>query len=157
MQENEIYNAKKELANLYLVLKNDSEKVILFYFLFKQEKSEEHKEELIKQLVEKKSLKELIEFIKSSISIIINIKLQEEIEKYINTQFNPAIEYELLLQKEEQTNREHIGIEHQFKIQCEKYAQELDSLEDEKSLLLIQIVSYIMVIYINIGIFKKRI
>jgi hypothetical protein len=45
------------------------------------------------------------------------------------------------LQKEEQTNREHIGIEHQFKIQCEKYAQELDSLEDEKSLLLIQIVS----------------
>ena len=31
MQENEIYNAKKELANLYLVLKNDSEKVILFY------------------------------------------------------------------------------------------------------------------------------
>jgi hypothetical protein len=31
MQENEIYNAKKELANLYLVLKNDSEEVILFY------------------------------------------------------------------------------------------------------------------------------
>ena len=88
-------------------------------------------------------MKELIEFIKSSISIIINIKLQEEIEKYVNTQFNPAIEYELLLQKEEQTNREHIGIEHQFKIQCEKYAQELDSLEDEKSLLLIQLVSHI--------------
>ena len=78
-------------------------------------------------------MKELIEFIKSSISIIINIKLQEEIEKYVNTKFNPAIEYELLLQKEEQTNREHIGIEHQFKIQCEKYAQELDSLENEKS------------------------
>ena len=89
----------------------------------------------------KKPLKDLIEYIKNSIDIIISIKLQEEIEKYVNTQFNPAIEYELLLQKEEQTNREHIGIEHQFKIQCEKYAQELDSLEDEKSLLLIQLVS----------------
>ena len=29
MQENEIYNAKKELANLYLILKNDSEEVII--------------------------------------------------------------------------------------------------------------------------------
>ena len=33
MQENEIYNAKKELANLYLVLKNDSEEVILILYL----------------------------------------------------------------------------------------------------------------------------
>ena len=34
MQENEIYNAKKELANLYLILKNDvQEVIILFYFM----------------------------------------------------------------------------------------------------------------------------
>ena len=34
MQENEIYNAKKELANLYLVLKNDSEEVIIILILY---------------------------------------------------------------------------------------------------------------------------
>ena len=34
MQENEIYNAKKELANLYLILKNDSEEVILILILY---------------------------------------------------------------------------------------------------------------------------
>ena len=33
MQENEIYNAKKELANLYLTLKNDSEEVIIIFYL----------------------------------------------------------------------------------------------------------------------------
>ena len=34
MQENEIYNAKKELANLYLILKNDSEDVIIILILY---------------------------------------------------------------------------------------------------------------------------
>ena len=33
MQENEIVNAKKELANLYLTLKNDSEEVIIIFYL----------------------------------------------------------------------------------------------------------------------------
>ena len=38
MQENEIYNAKKELANLYLILKNDVQEVIitLFYDLIRK-------------------------------------------------------------------------------------------------------------------------
>ena len=34
MQENEIYNAKKELADLYLILKNDSEEVIIILILY---------------------------------------------------------------------------------------------------------------------------
>ena len=34
MQENEIYNTKKELANLYLILKNDSEEVIIILILY---------------------------------------------------------------------------------------------------------------------------
>ena len=33
MQENEIVNAKKELAYLYLTLKNDSEEVIIIFYL----------------------------------------------------------------------------------------------------------------------------
>ena len=48
-------------------------------------------------------------------------------------------DYEVLLQKLEQDIREHISIEHQLKIQCEKYAENLDILEDEKIILLSQI------------------
>ena len=84
----------------------------------------------------------MIEYIKNSIDIIISIKLNEQLEKINqNIEMNPTREYEVLLQKEEQNNREHISIEHQFRIQCEKYAQELDTLEEEKIVLLFQIVS----------------
>lgn len=40
MQENEIYNAKKELANLYLILKNDSEEVIIILYLYSNRKNQ---------------------------------------------------------------------------------------------------------------------
>ena len=49
-------------------------------------------------------------------------------------------DYETLLQKLEQDIREHISIEHQLKIQCEKFAENIDNLEEEKILLLSQIV-----------------
>ena len=99
------------------------------------------KEKELNELM-KKPLKDLVEYIKNSIDIIISIKLNEELEIINkNNKLNSAREYEILLQKEEQNNREHIGIEHQFRIQCEKYAQELDTLEEEKIVLLFQIVS----------------
>ena len=54
-----------------------------------------------------------------------------------------------MLQKLEQNIREHISIEHQLRIQCEKFAEKLENLEDEKIVLLSQIVRYILFI-INI-------
>ena len=74
-------------------------------------------------------------------------------------EFNPAMEYELLLQKEEQTNREHIGIEHKFRIECETLSQQIEALQQDNALLLLQIVSDIILIKyieINLGIYKKR-
>ena len=88
-------------------------------------------------------MQDLIQYIKDSIDIIISIKLNEAIENNKNKEnnnFSLAKEYEILLQKEEKNNREHISIEHQFRIQCEKFAQELDNLEDEKIVLLLQMV-----------------
>ncbi len=88
----------------------------------------------------------MIEYIKSSIDVIISIKLNEELEKYKFDNDSPGAvkDYEILLQKLEQNIREHISIEHQLKIQCEKYAEKLDILEDEKIILLSQIVRYIL-------------
>lgn len=122
----------------------------MLYIFFSQKGKDDG--ELIDELIKTKSLKDLIEYVKSSIDVIITLKTNEKFQNCNNIQYNPAIEYELLLQKEEQNNREHISIEHQFKIQCEKYAQELDNLEDEKSVLLMQIVSYIkFIIYYNMN------
>ena len=156
MQEKEIYNAKKELAKLYLILKTENIEGVInikkiynnfnIISLLIQKKISDTKGEDINDLIEEKSLKELIDYLKNSIDIIVSINVNKELEKYYNdTELNPAREYELLLQKEEQVNREHIAIEHQFRIQCEKYAHELDSAEEEKVALLLQIVSGIII------------
>lgn len=95
----------------------------------------------------RKPIKDLVDYIKNSIDIIISIKLDEELGKYKyrynNNDPNATIEFEKLLQKEEEAIREHISIEQQLKIQCEKYAEKLDILEDEKIILLSEIVSKI--------------
>ena len=152
MQEKDIINAKKELADLYLILKSGNSKDVnnISCDLILQEIDSEQKEKELNNLI-KKPLKELIDYIKNSIDIIISIKLNEAFENNKqNNNLNPSREYEILLQKEEKNNREHISVEHQLRIQCEKFAQELDSFEEEKAILLIQIVSLIFFYYIII-------
>jgi hypothetical protein len=89
-------------------------------------------------------LKELVDNIKSSIDIIVSIKLEDELQKYLPEKDNPnsATKYETLLQKEEEALRQHISVEHQLKIQCEKFAEKLDVLEGQKIMLINEIVSY---------------
>ena len=88
-------------------------------------------------------MKELVDNIKSSIDIIISIKLENELQKYLPEKDNPnsATKYETLLQKEEESLRQHISIEHQLKIQCEKFAEKLDEIENQRLLLVSEIVS----------------
>ena len=152
MQEKDINNAKKELADLYLILKSGNSKDVnnISFDLILQEIDSEQKEKELNNLI-KKPLKELIDYIKNSIDIIISIKLNEAFENNKqNNNLNPSREYEILLQKEEKNNREHISVEHQLRIQCEKFAQELDSFEEEKAILLLQIVSLKLLNYIII-------
>ena len=152
MQEKDIINAKKELVDLYLILKSGNSKDVnnISFDLILQEIDSEQKEKELNNLI-KKPLKELIDYIKNSIDIIISIKLNEAFENNKqNNNLNPSREYEILLQKEEKNNREHISVEHQLRIQCEKFAQELDSFEEEKDILLLQIVSLIFFYYIII-------
>lgn|GEM_PF-5033314 len=88
-------------------------------------------------------MKELVDNIKSSIDIIVSIKLEDELQKYLPEKDNPnsATKYETLLQKEEEALRQHISVEHQLKIQCEKFAEKLDVLEGQKIMLINEIVS----------------
>lgn len=106
----------------------------------------------------KKPINELIENIKSSLDIIINFRVNEEIDKLKNSieSLNEAKEYENLLQEEEERIRKLLAEEISLKLQCEKYAQNLDILEQEKNSILEQIVSeYSLKLILNI-IRKKK-
>lgn len=73
---------------------------------------------------------DIINYIKISLQIIIELKVKEEIEKYnkekedknLNNQ-NTAEDYETLLRKEEAEIRQHISVEHQFKLHFDNFSE----------------------------------
>lgn len=76
-------------------------------------------------------------------------KTEDLIDDYkSNKNENAASDYESLLQKEESAIRQHISYEHQIKIEYEKLLEKIEIYELENKLLLYQIVSYILFIYI---------
>jgi len=88
-------------------------------------------------------LTDIIEYIKSTIDIIVALKVESKINDFNNSlkkDNNAATDYETLLQKLESSLRQHISYEHQFKIEYEKLLNELEDNEKEKKILLKQIV-----------------
>ena len=88
-------------------------------------------------------LTDIIEYIKSNIDVIASIKFDDKINEYknyLNEDINAASEYETLLQKLEATIRQHISYEHQFKIEYEKLLSKAEEIENEKNMLIKQIV-----------------
>ena len=76
-----------------------------------------------KENLKKLPILDIINYIKTSLLIIINIKLKEELEKQKDEKIQKKIseeiaaeDYETLLRKEEAEIRQHISIEHQFKL-----------------------------------------
>jgi hypothetical protein len=79
----------------------------------------------------------------------VQFKTEDLIDDYkSNKNENAASDYESLLQKEESAIRQHISYEHQIKIEYEKLLEKIEIYELENKLLLYQIVSYILFIYI---------
>ena len=88
-------------------------------------------------------LTDLIEYIKSTIDIIVSLKVDSKIndfKNFLNEDENAATEYETLLQKLEASIRQHISYEHQFKIEYEKLLNKTEEIETEKKILIKQIV-----------------
>ena len=117
---------------------------IYYYYLYSQSKQNllDNNSVIGNDQLINKSIKELVDSIKSSIDIIVSIKLEDELQKYLPEKDNPnsATKIETLLQKQEEALRQHISIEHQLKIQCEKFAEKLDDLEQQKIRLIDEIV-----------------
>ena len=85
----------------------------------------------------------MIEYIKSTIDIIVALKVDSKINDYkanLNEDSNAATEYETLLQKLESSIRQHISYEHQFKLEYEKLLNKAEDLEAEEHILKKQIV-----------------
>ena len=77
------------------------------------------------------------------IDIIVSIKVDAKISEYKNflkEDKNAATEYETLLQKLEESIRQHISYEHQFKIEYEKLLNKAEEIDLEKKILTKQIV-----------------
>ena len=78
--------------------------------------------------------------------IIIELKAKEEIDKYkkendekiINE--NIAEDYETLLRKEESEIRQHISIEHQFKLHFDNFSEKINELENDNYILVKKLV-----------------
>ena len=88
-------------------------------------------------------LTDIIEYIKSTLDIIVSIKVDAKIgeyKNYLNEDKNAATEYETLLQKLEESIRQHISYEHQFKIEYEKLLNKAEEIDLEKKMLEKQIV-----------------
>lgn len=88
-------------------------------------------------------LTDIIEYIKSTIDIIVSLKVDSKINEYknyLNEDSNAASDYETLLQKLEASLRQHISYEHQFKIEYEKLLNKAEGIEKEKKILIKQVV-----------------
>jgi len=103
-----------------------------------------------KENLKKLPILDIINYIKTSLLIIINIKLKEELEKQKDEKIQKKIseeiaaeDYETLLRKEEAEIRQHISIEHQFKLHSEYLEQRITELEDNNFILEKKIVSKI--------------
>ena len=157
MPDNNIELIRKELIDLYLDIKiRKNNEVKNKYNIIKEKLFIDQIVNISNEILEqeKKNLKNLpildiIKYIKTSLNIIIQIKAKEEIDKYkeekenknniINE--NAAEDYETLLRKEEAEIRQHISIEHQFKLHFENLAEKISELEDDNYILAKKIVS----------------
>ena len=94
------------------------------------------------------SLLDIVKYIKNSIDVIVNFKVEDLMDEYKSKKDdNAAEDYEILLQKEEAAIRQHISYEHEMKIEYEKLLEKIEIMELENKLLVFQIVSIIYIIY----------
>ena len=147
--EKEIEEAREELINLYLNIKIRTQEEVNYKYLknkINKIQVESLKEEnLLKETenIINLPLMDLIEYIKSTIDIIVSIKVDSKIndyKTYLNEDINAATDYETLLQKLEASIRQHISYEHQFKIEYEKLLNKAEEIENDKERLKKQIV-----------------
>jgi len=132
--EKELDKVKLELINLYLNIKIRTQ----------DEVNSLTKENLLleSENIYNLPILDIIEYIKSTIDIIVSIQVDMKINDYknsLNEDSNTPTKYEILLQKLEASLRQHIAYEHQFKIEYEKLVVKNEEIDNEKKQLELEI------------------
>ena len=143
-KSDDIELARRELILLYIGIKIRKEEevinnnsIILVQALALTE--EEYNKEI--EDLKDKSLLDMVNYIKDSIDVIVNFKIDDIIDEYKSDKNeNAATDLETLLQKEEAAIREHISYEHKIKIEYEKLLDKMEIMELEHKLLVYQVV-----------------
>ena len=143
-KSDDIELARRELILLYIGIKIRKEEevinnnsIILVQALALTE--EEYNKEI--EDLKDKSLLDMVNYIKDSIDVIVNLKINDIIDEYKSDKNeNAATDLETLLQKEEAAIREHISYEHKIKIEYEKLLDKMEIMELEHKLLVYQVV-----------------
>ena len=122
--------------DLYMHLKIQ-ENVFLIQIKFQINVYDENKIKAEKERLKKMNSFIIIEYIKTSIDILVDIKVKDKIEAFFNNYHNKLegsnLEaYEELLQKSESDIRNHIKIEHQMKIYSDNLKAKIEELEKSK-------------------------
>ena len=118
-------------------------------------KNIEYNFERERKLLQKQNLLTLVEYISSSIDIIISLKLREEMNKINKGKIindNYTDNYEILLRKEERNIREHIANENRLKLYIKSLTDKLEEYERDNLILLEKIVrTYFNITFFLIG------
>ena len=132
-----IEKAKRELSNLYISMK-------------KKINNNVDNEDIIfntKQMLSKLTILDLIEYIKSSIDIIIDMEIKEKNKEIKIKNNNYDEDYESLLRREEAWIRKHIGIENQLKLDYNNLLDKYNECEKENIILMNQVVKFYKLIF----------
>ena len=136
----EIEKIKNELIKIYKSLKEK---------IYEKAPFKTNNMENIKQDYSNLNVFKLIENINSSIEILINIKLKEENnEKGIKIS-NFDEDYESLLRREEAWIRKHIGIENQLKLDYNLLLEKYRECEKDNKILVHQIVIILFIFFMK--------
>ena len=132
----QIEKAKKELSNLYISIKKKIKNIDNEEIIFNT-----------KQMISKLTILDLIEYLKSSIDIIIDMEIKEKKKEIKIKNNNYDEDYESLLRREEAWIRKHIGIENQLKLDYNNLLDKYNECEKENIILMNQVVKFYKLIF----------
>ena len=131
-----IEKAKRELSNLYISIKKKIKNIDNEEIIFNT-----------KQMISKLTILDLIEYLKSSIDIIIDMEIKEKNKEIKIKNNNYDEDYESLLRREEACIRKHIGIENQLKLDYNNLLDKYNECEKENIILMNQVVKFYKLIF----------
>ena len=137
MNEKDIKKSKEILINLYQSLKIRKLDEVNYYYIIQNNQLDEigdNSFEEEKKYLEKLSILTLTEYIDSAIGVIVNLKIEDELNKKKNEKYDEHEilgDWESLLRKEEEDIRMYISNELKLKLYIDQMEEKMDNIEKE--------------------------